>query len=228
MLLSASPVAARVPLLRQVPLFADLDEEQLLTIAQRSVLHHYAPSEVLFQEGDRCAGVFVLTRGTVRVFKISASGREMMLHRDHAPVTVAEVPLVDGGPYPASVRAETEVEALFLERKDFLKLCREHPQIACSALAVFGRKLRILVSLLEAVTFGGVRQRLARMLLDQADSTQHITATHQELALALGTVREVVSRNLSRFQAEGMVHLKPREIELLDPAALRHEAENEL
>ncbi|MGH9412231.1 MAG: Crp/Fnr family transcriptional regulator [Terriglobales bacterium] len=220
--------AARVPLLRLVPLFADLEDAPLATLAQRATPHHYAAGEVLFEEGDRCAGVFVLTRGSVRVFKISASGRELMLHRETSPATVAEVPLVDGGPYPASVRAEGAVESLFIERKDFLNICLQHPQVAVAALAVFGRKLRILVALAEAVTFGGVRQRLARMLLDQAGSTHKIEATHQELALALGTVREVISRNLSRFQGEGMVHLKPRAIELLDVEALRREAESEL
>ncbi|MGH9468486.1 MAG: Crp/Fnr family transcriptional regulator, partial [Terriglobales bacterium] len=170
----------------------------------------------------------VLTAGVVRIFKLSAAGRELTLHTEQAPATVAEVPLVDGGPYPASVRAEGEVEALFLDREDFLRVCREHPQVALAALAVFGRRLRMLVALLEAVTFGGVRQRLAQLLLEQAGEGRTLTATHQDLALTLGTVREVVSRNLSRFQAEGMVHLKPRAIELLDPEALRREAESEL
>ncbi|MGH9486240.1 MAG: Crp/Fnr family transcriptional regulator [Terriglobales bacterium] len=219
---------ARVQLLRRIPLFAELEDAPLAALAQRAAPHRYAPGEVLFQEGEHCAGVFVITQGTVRVFKLSASGRELMLHRERAPATVAEVPLVDGGPYPASVRAESDVEALFLDRQQFLRVCTEHPQVALAALAVFGRRLRILVALLEAVTFGGVRQRLAHLLLEQAGASRKLAATHQDLALALGTVREVVSRNLSRFQSEGMVHLKPREIELLDAEALRREAESEL
>lgn len=220
--------SARLDLLRQIPLFAGLEPAALAALGARAIAHHYAGGEVLFEEGQRCAGVYVITNGVVRIFKNSASGRELMLHRDRAPTTVAEVPLVDGGPYPASVRAEGEVEALFLDRKDFLRVCEDHPQVALAALAVFGRRLRMLVTLLEAVTFGGVRQRLAHLLLEQAGSGVQVEATHQDLALALGTVREVVSRNLSRFQVEGMVRLKPRAIELLDAAALRREAESEL
>ncbi|MGH9476841.1 MAG: Crp/Fnr family transcriptional regulator [Terriglobales bacterium] len=220
--------ASRIGQLRRVPLFAELEDEPLATLAARVVPHRYAAGQVLLEEGERCAGVFLLTSGTVRVFKLSASGRELMLHRETAPATVAEVPLVDGGPYPASVRAEGEVEALFLNRKDFLHVCVQHPQVAVATLAVFGKRLRILVALVEAVTFGGVRQRLAHLLLEQAGDRRRLAATHQDLALALGTVREVVSRNLSRFQAEGMVRLKPREIELLDAEALRREAECEL
>ncbi|HEY8055523.1 MAG TPA: Crp/Fnr family transcriptional regulator [Terriglobales bacterium] len=229
----ANPYAARMQQLRRIPMFAPLEPAPLAALAQRSTPHHYLPGDLLFQEGDTCAGVFVITEGTVRIFKLSPSGRELMLHQDQAPATVAEVPLVDGGPYPASVRAVSEVEALFLERQAFLNVCRQHPDVALESLAVFGRRMRNLVGLLEAVTFGGVRQRLARMLLDQSGCSTvrgkcRVTATHQELALAVGTVREVVSRNLSRFQAEGLVRLQPRTIELLNPDGLRHEAELEM
>ncbi|MGH9467716.1 MAG: Crp/Fnr family transcriptional regulator, partial [Terriglobales bacterium] len=89
--------AARQALLRRIPLFEKLEAGPLAALAQRATPHHYAPGEVLFREGQRCAGVFVITAGVVRIFKISASGRELMLHRDRAPATVAEVPLVDGG-----------------------------------------------------------------------------------------------------------------------------------
>lgn len=230
---AASPYAARLQQLRRIPMFAQLEAAPLTALAQRSTPHHYAPGEVLFDEGDPCAGVFVIVAGVVRIFKMSAAGRELMLHQDQAPTTVAEVPLVDGGPYPASVRAVTEVEALFLDRQAFLNVCRQHPEVALESLAVFGRRLRNLVSLLEAVTFGGVRQRLARMLLDQSGCTTargrcKVTSTHQDLAQALGTVREVISRNLSRFQAEGLVRLKPRTIDLLNPEGLRREAEIEM
>jgi len=99
-------------------------------------------------------------------------------------------------------------------------------------LAVIGRRLRHLVAIVESVTFGSVRQRLARALLefrDQAGSDLFsMPVTHQELAQRLGTVREVVSRNLGRFQSEGVLRLAGRELQLLDRAALEREAETEL
>jgi CRP/FNR family transcriptional regulator len=92
--------------------------------------------------------------------------------------------------------------------------------------------LRQLVSVVERVTFGSIRQRLARTLLDFAASARSSTfalpVTHEEMAQRLGTVREVVSRNLSRFQAEGFLRVQRREIEILDRAALEREAETEL
>ncbi|MGH9392585.1 MAG: Crp/Fnr family transcriptional regulator [Terriglobales bacterium] len=218
-------------LLARLPLFTGLPAPALAALAKHARKCHYPAGASLFREGEACAGVYIIADGSVRIYKLSASGRELTLHTETAPATVAEVPLVDGGPYPASVQALTVVEALFLGRQEFLAVCLEHPQVALAALAVFGRRLRGLVGLLEAVTFGGLRQRLARLLIDQAQpgpgGIRVLSGTHQDLALGLGTVREVVSRNLSRFQADGLIHIKPRAIELLDLEGLRREAELE-
>ncbi|MGC4056038.1 MAG: helix-turn-helix domain-containing protein [Paludibaculum sp.] len=84
--------------------------------------------------------------------------------------------------------------------------------------------------MIEAVTFGSVRQRLAQALLQaerESDGSVQIPLTHEELALRLGTVREVVSRNLARFQAEGMVRIVKRQIEIADRGALQAEADTE-
>ena len=74
-------------------------------LAQRAVERRYAADEMLFWEGEPCNGIFLLTHGSVKIFKTSTAGREMMLSMETAPGSVAELPLFDGGPYPASVRA---------------------------------------------------------------------------------------------------------------------------
>jgi CRP/FNR family transcriptional regulator len=104
--------------------------------------------------------------------------------------------------------------------------------VPLKVLAVVGKLLRTLVQLIETVTFGSVRQRLARVLLeaaktDVAGAPTEIPLTHEELASRLGTVREVVSRNLARFQAEGMVKVVKRQIVIADIDALRAEADTE-
>jgi CRP/FNR family transcriptional regulator len=110
-------------------------------------------------------------------------------------------------------------------------VCRQRPEVALKVLGVVGERLRQLVSIVEGVTFGSVRQRLARSLLDfgaQAGKPSFpFPVTHQELASRLGTVREVVSRNLSRFQAEGLVRIERKTISLIDPVGLEREAETE-
>ena len=215
--------------LSRIVLFAGLSEAEIQALALRAVERRFAPGEMLFWEGEPCAGIFLLTRGSVKIFKTSAAGREMMLSLESAPGSVAELPLFDGGPYPASVRAVEPVEALFINKSDFHQVCRQFPDVALKLLAVVGRRLRHLVGVVESMTFGRVTQRLARLLLDLstlagADEFD-LALTHQELASRLGAVREVVSRNLARFRAEGLVQFQGHQLRILDRQSLEREAE---
>ena len=215
--------------LARIALLAALSETELQALASRAVERRFAPEEVLFWEGEDCAGIFLLIEGSVKIFKTSPGGREMMLALETAPSTVAELPLFDGGPYPASVRAVEPVAALFINKSDFQQVCRQFPDVALKLLAVVGHRLRHLVAVVESMTFGSVTQRLARLLLDtarQAGGDQFdLPLTHQELASRLGTVREVVSRNLARFRVEGFVRIQGHQLQILNREGLEREAE---
>ena len=202
-------------------MFASLTEAEVQALAGRAAEKRFDTGEMLFWEGEPCAGVFLIAQGSVKIFKTAASGREMMLALETAPSTVAELPLFDGGPYPASVRAIEPVVSYFINKADFQSVCREFPDVALKVLAVVGRRLRHLVTMVESMTFGSVTQRLARLLLES--NTQALT--HQEMASRLGTVREVVSRNLARFRAEGLIRVEDRQVEILDRAGLEREAQ---
>ena len=222
----------KTEVLSKTPLLASLTPSEIEALAQRAIEKHYGPGDTLFLEGEECAGFFVLAQGSVKIVKTSPSGREIMLAVEAAPSSVAEIPVFDGGGYPASVTALAEVIAYLITKKDFQQVCRQHPEVPLKVLAVVGRRLRHLVSIIEGVTFGSVRQRLARTLLELGEQAGRdsfpLPLTHQELASRLGTVREVVSRNLSRFQAEGLLRIQAREIHLLDRDGLQREAETEM
>jgi CRP/FNR family transcriptional regulator len=215
--------------LSEIALFAALSESELQGLAQRAVERQYAPGEMLFWEGEECAGIFLIIQGSVKIFRTSPGGREVMLSIEAAPASVAELPLFDGGSYPASVRVVEPVVSLFINKSDFHQVCRQYPEVALKVLAVVGGRLRHLVSLVEAVTFGSVTQRLARLLLDASKGagagTFDLPVTHQELASRLGTVREVVSRNLARFRAQGLIRIQDRQVEIVNRAGLEQEAE---
>ena len=217
--------------LRRTPLFASLSPAELEALSSHALERHFDPGATLFHEGDPCHGFVVLGRGSVRIFKTSPSGREIMLAIESAPSSVAEVPLFDGGPYPATVIAVDAVAAILIGKPDFRQVCHQHPEVALKVLSVVGQRLRQLVGVVEAVSFGSVRQRLARTLLEfgqtAVEGSFRLPATHQELASRLGTVREVVSRNLSRFQSEGLIHIEKRQVKLIDAVGLEREAEME-
>lgn len=211
-------------------MFFGLSGAEVQALAQHAVEKRFDADEMLFWEGEPCAGIFLIAEGAVKIFKTSASGREMMLSLETAPASVAELPLFDGGPYPASVRAVSPVTAYFIGKSQFHQVCRQYPDLALKLLALIGKRLRQLVMLVENMTFGSVTQRLARLLLDSAREAgrQEVPLpTHQELASRLGTVREVVSRNLARFRAEGLIRIDGKQLLLLDREGLEREAETQ-
>jgi CRP/FNR family transcriptional regulator len=143
--------------------------------------------------------------------------------------SVAEVPVFDGGPYPASAVALEETEIVFISRRDFNAYCLEHPDVALKVLQVVSARLRHLVGIIEELSFATIRQRLISALRKLAQSEGKKTergiefqlpASHQELANELGTVRELISRNLMRLQAEGLLDVDARQIVVKDVKGL--------
>jgi CRP/FNR family transcriptional regulator len=225
-------VADRPAILARVPLFEGITAAELAGVLEHSVERRFAAGQVLFSQGDRCTGLHVLLAGHVKLCKTSASGREVALYIESAPCSIAEIPLFDGGPFPATAYAVDAVDSLLIEREVFRRLCHLHPELPCRVLASIGRRLRSMVALIDSLTFGGVRQQLARLLLafreEAGDDTLTLPISTQEMAMRLGTAREVVSRNLSRFQANGLIRIHKRQLVILDPAGLTNEAETEL
>ena len=218
-------------MLGRVPLFSDLSDVELKFLSDRAVTRRHAIGELIFSEGDPCPGLYIVESGDVRIFKTSAGGREQVLTVEHAGGSVAELPVFDGGNYPASASAATDCVLLFISRNDFRALCLEHPEVALKVLRMVGLRLRRLVGIIEELSFTTVRHRLAALLLRLARDAGKaagraefkIDVSNQELASQIGTVRELVSRNLSRFQAEGLIAMDGKNITIPDLARLEAE-----
>lgn len=222
---------AKAEVLTSLNLFAALSPEAIGELTRVSTVRSFDAGATLFTEGQECEGLWVLAEGTASVVKVTRMGRQVVLLTQGAPCIIAEVPVVDGGTYPASLIAVQAVKAIVIPRQAFLALCRRDSALTLRLLAMFGRRLRHLVALVEQITFGSIRQRLAQDLLSRADqareSTFRLEDTHEQLAFQLGTVREVVSRNLSRFQNEGFIQIDRPFISILDRSALEQEATTE-
>ena len=221
--------------LAKVPIFSGLTESELSFLAQRAVPHHYSTGESVFGEGEPCSGLYVVESGHVRIFKSSANGREQVLSIDGPGGSIAELPVFDGGSYPASATAIDDATLLFVSKQDFQALCLAHPQVALKVLRVVGARLRRLVGIIEELSFTTVRHRLASFLLRLAQKEGKRSATgveitlpisNQELASQVGTVRELVSRNLSRLQAEGMLKIDGRTVTICNLKALEAEIDS--
>jgi CRP/FNR family transcriptional regulator len=211
--------------LKQTALLSNLSEPELQHLAARTVRKIFSRGELLFSEGEPCKGMHIIALGKVRIFKTSATGREQVLSVDGPGGSIAELPVFDGGPYPASALALEDTEIAFISRRDFQAYCMEHPEVALKVLALVGARLRHLVGIIEELSFTTIRQRRVSTLVRLAQSEGNQTArgiefllpaSHQELANQLGTVRELVSRNLTRLQAEGLLEVDARQIVVRD------------
>jgi len=220
--------------LSQTAVFSGLTENELKFLAQRAVSRRFSPGEIVFSEGEPCAGMYIVESGHVRIFKSSAGGREQVLNIEGPGSSVAELPVFDGGNYPASVSAVDDVTLLFVSKQDFQALCLAHPEVALKVLRVVGARLRKLVGIIEELSFSTVRHRLASFLVRQAKKGKRtgqgveltLPSSNQELAAQIGTVRELVSRNLSRLQAEGLIRMEGRSVTIPDVKALEGELDS--
>ena len=215
--------------LERTALLSSLSQQELQLLAARTVRKHLSEGELLFSEGEPCTGLHIIAQGKVRIFKTSIGGREQVLALNGPGESVAELPVFDGGPYPASAIAVEDSEVAFISRRDFHAYCLEHPEVALKVLSVVGGRLRRLVGIIEELSFTTIRQRLISALLKLAQTEGKKTergiefqlpATHQELASQLGTVRELISRNLMRLQAEGLLEVDARQIVVKDMKGL--------
>lgn len=212
-----------VQVLARCPLFAELGAAELEALAEVGHRRTLDTSEALFYVGEEAQGMHIVVTGKVKVFVVSpASGREVVLTVEHPFNAVAELVALDGGPYPASAEAAEPSEVLVLSQQGFQRVLRDNPEIALHLMRMLGRRLRRLVGLVEAISFQEVVHRLASYILAQAKGGVPFTLdTNAAIAAQLGTVPELVSRNLSRLHSGGAIGMAGRTVTVLDENQLK-------
>jgi CRP/FNR family transcriptional regulator len=174
---------------------------------------------VLFDERQPCQGFPFILSGVIRVIKRSANGRELPLYR----VLPGDSCIMTSGcllgqvEYSACGITESDTELVFLPKPAFDQLLA-HATFRIFIFRLFAERIGELMQLVEEVAFRKLDQRLANLLLGRG---RLIQTTHQQLADELGSVREMISRLLKGFAAQGLVRLGREQIEILDPAGLR-------
>lgn len=218
-------------LLHEMPLFARFGDAPLARLAERSIGRTYPAGHVLFTTGEQCRGLYIVETGRVRIYRTSPSGREQVLHTEGPGHPVAELPLFNGGAYPASAVTEVESRIVFVPRAEFEALYHDSPAVADAIIRELGGRLRHLVQLTETLAFRDVAARLSLFLADYAE--QHgcatgrgteivLDRTRQEISIELGTARESVSRALKQLRERGLIEALPgRRVCIPDVAKLR-------
>lgn len=223
-------------------LFGNLQPEQLTELSALARKRELAQGELLFLAGEKAAGLFVIVSGRIRAFRVNMQGREQTIHIEREGATLAEVPVFDDGSYPATAVAEEPTTVLFLEKSDIRRFMLQHPEVSLTALKLMAQRLRGHADLVDALSLQQVGQRLARFLLslsrDRGSRTGaglqfDLALSNEDLARRVGSVREVISRTLTRLERDGLIaHLpgtksgKRRRLLIADEAALAKYAED--
>ncbi|MEW5773479.1 MAG: Crp/Fnr family transcriptional regulator [Thermodesulfobacteriota bacterium] len=212
-------------------LFDGLSPRDLESLAGLAGEVRYDKGRSIFLEGGEAKGFYIAKSGLVKIFKLAPDGREQIIHIYGPGEPFAEVPVFEGGAYPANAVAIEESVLLFFPRDAIRRLLAREPALALAWLAVLARKLRRFTIQLENLTLKESPQRLAAYLLDLsersggADSPEGASAveldmTKGHLAGLLGTAQETLSRILRKMTEAGCITVKGRRIELLDRPAL--------
>jgi CRP-like cAMP-binding protein len=220
-ILESMKVENKIAALSRTILFGGLGEEELRALAAHSTERRLAREEMLFMAGEKAHGLFIIVSGAVRAFRSGADGREQVLHTERAGATLAEVPVFDDGSYPATAVADEDSVVLFISKENVRAVCLRHPEISLRALKLLAGRLRRHAELVEALSLREVKQRLSRFLLNEAKRcggksykgiSFELSMTNGQVAARIGTVREVVSRTLTRLQTDGLISLENRHV----------------
>jgi len=222
--------------LRRVPLFNELTEHELRLLAERTVRKRFAAGVLVFSEGDACSELLVVEGGSVKLFKCAPSGREQLMSIERAGSALAETAVFDGGRYSVAACAEEPTILLSLDAMIFRTICSQNPQLAAKVIKVLAYRLRHLDALVEELSFSTVRGRLIAYLLQLAREGEsradgggefELKENNEQLAARLGTVRELISRNLGRLHGEGLIQMRRRRVQIASLRRLQDELERQ-
>jgi CRP/FNR family transcriptional regulator, dissimilatory nitrate respiration regulator len=218
---------AIVNTLRGCQLFAGLPVSDLEKIAAYTLLKNMDKGDYLFHEGDASHGFYIVQRGAINVHRVSAVGKEQVIHVFRVGESFAEATLATDTGYPADARAVENSQVLLVQKSAFLELIKRQPELALRMLAAMSLHLRVLVSQIEDLTLKDVETRLAKWLVrhceERGQSAQvviELKMTKRVLAAELGTVSETLSRTLAKFRELSLIDVNGKTITVLSPVKL--------
>lgn len=217
--------------LSESPLFAGLPEDQLQLILDIVIVKECGKGEAIFFEGDEGSGFYIVSRGMVKIFKVSLEGKEHILHIFGPYEAFGEVPVFMGKNYPASAQAIQKSQVLFFPRAAFINLVSRNPSLSLSMLALLSMRLRQFTVQIENLSLKEVPGRLASYLFllteEQGDADQvSLNISKSQLASLLGTIPETLSRILAKMSSANLIEVKGKDIRLLDRDGLQDLAES--
>ena len=215
-------------LIRQVPLFSGLDDEDLQSLLGAVTRRKYPKDAVIFFESDPGDAMFMIIGGRVKVTILSDDGREIILSILGDRDFFGEMALLDNEPRSATAIAVQETEVAVIHQKDFLSIVEKRPRVAINLLSALSDRLRKANHQIGSLALLDVYGRVAGVLLEMARDTgirlkdgriRFRRPTHQEIANMIGATRETVSRTISDLHRQGYIEIAGKNVIIQDQFA---------
>ena len=211
--------------LRCCQLFSGLSGEDLMVIAGFVITQKLAKDDYLFHEGEAARGCYLVQSGAINVHRVSAIGKEQVIHVFRSGESFAEAALASPTGYPANARAVEPSTVLIIPKGPILELIGRRPDLALRMLGSMSSHLRVLVGMLDDLTLKDVETRLLNWLVKHSPSptggTIRLSGTKRVLAAELGTSSETLSRTLGRLRDQKLIAVSGKEIAVRNLPALQ-------
>ena len=197
--------------LKRIPRFSNLSAKTQEWLSQRIQFKTYQPKDLIFWEGDKCYGLYLIETGMVKVYKNLESGRELIRAVLHPGEAIGEVSLLDNMPFPASVLALEATTLLFLKTDDYFEVLAKQPEVVTGTIRDLSLRMRRIARRIDELGEGSVEGRVAQVLLSFCQQVGQQQAhgtfipfklTRQEIAAMTGARIETVIRIMSQWQKE--------------------------
>ena len=221
----------KIDVIARIPIFSGLSRGQIAELEGIVLEKNFGKGELIFSEGDEGDGFYVIIHGRVKVFKVSADGKEYILHIFTPGETFGEVPVFAGEHFPANAEAIYESRALFFPRSAFVALLEKNPALSLKLLADLSVKLRQFAVQIENLSLKEIPARLATYLLvlveEQGREDQvTLSISKSQLASLLGTIPETLSRIFAKLSSQQFIQVEGRKIVLVNVQGLRDLAQS--
>jgi CRP/FNR family transcriptional regulator len=210
-------------ILERLDFYREAPSESQSTISAAARYVRLAPGDFLFREGDATGEFAAVGVGSIRVFRIGATGREITLYhvRSEQSSLVSMLAVLLGRPVIATGQAEVVTEAVLLPATALREWVITSDPMRRYIFETVTRALVDVTTLLEDLAFRTMESRLAALLLQHFATTDVISMRHEDIAAELGTAREVVSRLLENCERRGAINLSRGRVEMRNEAVLR-------
>ena len=215
--------------LRELAVFALLDDEEIEMICQQGYVKKYRPGEIIFFEDDSDKNLYLLVEGRVKLTMLSSEGREKVMTILQAGDIFGEISLFDNNPHPVTAEVTERARLMILDWEKLEKMIMKQPRMALKIIDALSKKTRLLASQVRELVFHDATGRLINLLQRFArdfgrpaeeGTVVDLILTHQEIADLLGASRVTVTKTLNSLIDEGLIKMKDRKIVLLDEERL--------